>query len=98
MTADDAIQESVDLFNGGLYCSEAILKAFNERYELGLDPSAYSIATAFGAGIGASKCACGAVTGGAMVLSLALGRTSPDQSEDRAFSASAELHDRFREA
>lgn len=91
-----AVEESVRLFVGGLYCSEAILRAFNEEYALGLDPAAYTIATAFGAGIGASKCACGAVTGGVLALSLALGRTSPDESEAAAFETSAELHDRWR--
>lgn len=94
-TLSKAVERSVALFNGGLYCSEAILKAFNEEFGLGLAPDAYRIATAFGAGIGASKCACGAVTGGVLVLSLALGRTGADRPETPAFEAAARLHNRW---
>ena len=92
----EAVQRSVDYFRAGLYCSEAILRAFNETQELGLPEHAYGIATPFGAGMGAAKCSCGAVTGGLLVLGLARGRTSVDDSEDEAFTVAKELHDRFR--
>jgi C_GCAxxG_C_C family probable redox protein len=81
---------------GGLYCSEAILRAFNEVHDLGLPTAAYAMATPFGAGMGAAKCSCGAVTGGQMVLGLARGRISADESEGPAFDAAKQLHDRFR--
>ncbi len=93
----DAVERSVEYFaEGGLYCSEAILRAFNEVYELGLPTAAYAMATPFGAGMGAAKCSCGAVTGGQMVLGLVHGRTSAATSEGPAFEAAKELHDRFR--
>src|SRR5512133_460837 len=92
----DPVEQSVAYFRDGLYCSEAILRAFNESHGLGLDPSAYSIATPFGAGMGAAKCSCGAVTGGLLVLGLDRGRTSTDQSEEPAFTVAKALHDRFR--
>jgi len=92
----DPVEQSVAYFRDGLYCSEAILRAFNESHRLGLDPSAYTIATPFGAGMGAAKCSCGAVTGGLLVLGLARGRTGTDQSEEPAFTVAKELHDRFR--
>jgi C_GCAxxG_C_C family probable redox protein len=93
----DAVERSVEYFaEGGLYCSEAILRAFNEVHDLGLPTAAYAMATPFGAGMGAAKCSCGAVTGGQMVLGLARGRSSADASEGPAFDAAKQLHDRFR--
>lgn len=88
--------DSVEYFKGGLYCSEALLKAFDEHYDLGLTPEFRKIATSFGAGIGAAKCACGCLTGGVMVLSLVAGRSTPDVPETAAFEAGAALHDAFK--
>lgn len=94
--APDPVEQSVDYFVNGLYCSEAILRAFNEGYDLGLPESAYRIATPFGAGMGAAKCSCGAVTGGLLVLGLTHGRDAATESEAPAFDVAKELHDRFR--
>jgi C_GCAxxG_C_C family probable redox protein len=91
-----AVRQSVHHFQNGLYCSEAILKAFNDHYKLGLDDKALKIATGFGAGLGASKCACGSVTGAAMVLSAVAGRTLSNESEEVVFQTTALLHDRFK--
>lgn len=91
-----SVEDSVNFFKNGLYCSEAILKAFNGHYNLGLSPEVLKIATGFGAGLGASKCCCGSLTGGVMVLSLVAGRSTADESETPAFEAVKELHDRFK--
>lgn len=93
----DSVEDSVHYFKNGLYCSEAILKAFNEHYDLGLAPETLKIATGFGAGLGASKCCCGSLTGGAMVLSLVAGRSTADESETPAFEAVSALHDKFKQ-
>ncbi|MBP2653401.1 MAG: hypothetical protein H6Q73_970 [Firmicutes bacterium] len=91
------IEHAVEEFTkGGLYCSEAILKAFSESYDLGLTPELYKIATAFGVGLGGAKCCCGCVTGSAIVLSLVTGRNTAVESEDLAFSVSSQLHDEFK--
>ncbi len=91
-----AVALAVRYFRNGLYCSEAVLKAFNEVYKLGYDSKDYRIATGFGAGLGESGCCCGAVTGCVMVLNLVAGRTKNYESERIAFTAVRELHDRFR--
>ena len=97
---DQSLPKSVALslryFQNGLYCSEAILRGFNEAYALGFPPEQYKIATAFGSGLGESGCACGAVTGAMMVLSLIAGRTHNYESERVSFTAVNKLHDAFR--
>lgn len=90
------VEDSVAYFRDGLYCSEAILKAFNEHYQLGLTDEFLKIATGFGAGLGASKCCCGSLTGGVMVLSLVTGRASKEESEAPTFDAVNKLHDHFK--
>ena len=89
---------SVRYFQNGLYCSEAILRAFNEVYQLGFPPDQYKVSTPFGSGLGESGCSCGAVTGAAMVLGLVCGRTHNYESERVSFTAVNELHDKFRQA
>jgi len=93
-----AVALSLKYFRNGFYCSEAILRAFNEVYDLKFPEQFYKISTAFGSGLGEAKCSCGAVTGGVLVLSIIAGRNINYESERLAFSVANELHDRFREA
>ncbi|MDR2610440.1 MAG: C-GCAxxG-C-C family protein [Clostridiales Family XIII bacterium] len=83
-------------FRNGYSCSEAILKAFNEIYELELPTGAHTIATGFGAGLGEAGCACGSLTAGVMALGLLSGREKVYESNRSVFQATKELHDRFR--
>jgi cysteine synthase A len=84
-------------FKNGLSCSEAMLKAFNEKYELGLPEHCQRIASGFGAGLGESGCACGAMTGAIMVFGLIAGRKKAHESNRLVFLATNELHRRFVE-
>lgn len=92
-----AVALSLEYFRGGLYCSEAIFRAFNEVYQLGFPEKFYKISTAFGTGFGEAKCSCGSVTGGVMVLSLIAGRNNNFESERLSFTLVNELHNRFKE-
>ncbi len=93
-----AVALSLRYFRNGLYCSEAILKAFNEVYQLGLPDNFYKIATGFGSGLGESGCSCGAVTSGVMILGLIAGRNKAYESERMVYLAVNELHKRFKES
>lgn len=93
-----AVALTLRYFRNGLYCSEAVLKAFNEVYGLGFSENDYKISTGFGSGLSESGCCCGAVTGCVMVLGLVAGRTKNYESERIVFTATRELHDRFRTA
>lgn len=89
--------QAINLFKSGLYCSEAILQVFNKHLNLGLNDTAIKMATGFGAGLGASKCCCGSLTGALLVLSAVKGRISTDDTVDEIFSLTQELHDRFKQ-
>lgn len=93
---NDPVTHALELFRNGLFCSEAIVQAFNTDMELGFDENTLRIATVFGAGFGGSKCSCGSLTGALAVLGGVLGRTSADQPVDKLFSLAVELHDAFR--
>ena len=90
------VQLSLKYFRNGLYCSEAIVKAFNDVYHLGLPESTRKIATGFALGMGEAGCACGAVTGAVAVLGAVAGRTRAYQSEGVAHLAAKQLHDHFK--
>ncbi|MDS1030898.1 C-GCAxxG-C-C family (seleno)protein [Bacillota bacterium LX-D] len=94
---NDLKKKSVEYFREGLYCSEAILQVFNKHLNLGLSKTALKMATGFGAGLGASKCCCGSLTGAVMVLSAIKGRLNKDENVDEVFTLTNELHDKFKE-
>ncbi|KAF0092057.1 MAG: Cysteine synthase A [Fusobacteria bacterium] len=93
-----AVDLSLRYFRNGLYCSEAIFKAFNEVYQLGLPENFYKISTGFGSGLGESGCTCGSVASGVMILGLIAGRNKVYESERIVYLAVNELHRRFKEA
>ncbi len=93
-----AAELSLHYFRNGLSCSEAVLKGFNEKYNLDLPEHCYRIASGFGAGMGESGCACGGVTGCTMIFGLIAGRKKAYESNRMAFLAVHELHERFKKA
>ena len=97
---DDSLPPAVALslryFRNGSYCSEAVLRAFNEVYDLGYAEEDYKITTGFAAGMGETGCACGAVTAGVMVISILTGRSRNYQSERLAFTLTNQLHSYFK--
>jgi C_GCAxxG_C_C family probable redox protein len=80
-----------------LYCSEAILQVFNKELDLRLNDAALKMATGFGAGLGASKCCCGSLTGAVLVLSAVKGRTSAESDVEEIFALTQELHNNFKQ-
>lgn len=97
-TTDNATELACHYYQNGLYCSEALLRAFNEVYDLGLPENGYKMATGFGSGMAETGCACGAVTACVMVLGLVAGRTNSSESEAEVFEAVKILHAEFKTA
>jgi C_GCAxxG_C_C family probable redox protein len=70
------IKQAVDLFNEGYSCSQAIVAAFADNFNLDRN-TALKIASGLGGGVGRTGDMCGAVTGAVLVLGLQFGTTDP---------------------
>src|SRR5512145_588843 len=82
--------------SGQFYCSEAIVKAVNDAFDLKYPESVIRLASGFPIGIGGAGCSCGAVTGGVMAIGMVFGRDKPgDPRIDRCLGLSRELHNTF---
>jgi C_GCAxxG_C_C family probable redox protein len=90
------VEDALNYFRNGLYCSEAILKSFSKNGFIEAGEEILNIATSFGVGIGASKCCCGSLTGGVLVLSFIFGRNVPEKSDKNAMETSAKLYEVFK--
>lgn len=78
----DHIQESVELFNQGYNCSQAVFSVYAKDY--GIDPAlARKIATGFGAGVGRTGNICGAVSGAILALGLVHGMSYVEETTGR---------------
>ena len=95
-----AIRSNAEAYyrNGEFFCSEAIVKAIKDGFDLSLSDDVIAMASGFPVGMGGSGCACGAVAGGIMALGMFFGRTvAKDQSVNKAMRLAKELHDGFQE-
>jgi C_GCAxxG_C_C family probable redox protein len=91
-------EAAVRLFRSGFSCAEAVVLALSARYPPELrEPQ--RLATAFGGGIARRGLLCGCVTGAALALGAAIGRTSPNDegSRDRVYAAANRVIDAFAE-
>lgn len=82
-----------------LMCSEAVLVAVNETLGCGLShEQAVAVASALPVGLGGKGCLCGALSGAALALGLALARPPAPLPRKAVREASARLHDLFKDA
>ena len=82
MTKQRAIDKAQTLFDEGYACSQAVLLAFSDQFNLD-EKTAKLIASTFGGGMGRLRQKCGAVTGGFMVLGLKYGNENPKDMETK---------------
>jgi C_GCAxxG_C_C family probable redox protein len=88
-------KRGMEIFDSGLSCAEAIAQAGMER--LGRPSDLIPrIATAFGGGLSRTKSLCGALAGGALVLSAAYGRDKLGDDRDKLVKSIQELVNGFR--
>jgi C_GCAxxG_C_C family probable redox protein len=85
-------EKALACFEKGHSCSQAVLSAFSEGFGLSAE-MALRVAGAFGGGIARLGEACGAVTGGLMVIGLKYGMT--DAEDKQAKKRTYEVADRF---
>lgn len=76
------VSNAQNLFDEGYACSQSVLLAFAEHFELD-ESTAKRISATFGGGMGRLRETCGAVTGGFMVLGLAFGNEVPNDMDTK---------------
>ncbi len=79
-----------DSFASGLYCAESVVLALadSQGVESKILPK---VATAFCSGMGRTCGTCGALTGAIMGVSLALGRSEPNEPVQPSYTATGRL-------
>jgi C_GCAxxG_C_C family probable redox protein len=91
----DNIRTTVDLFDTGLTCSQAVLTVFGEHY--GLDSRmALIVGRPLGGGMGHMGRTCGAVSAAVIVLGLAKDDSEEKEAREVTFAAVQELFRRFQ--
>ncbi len=79
------IDTALSHFDDGCACSQSILLAFSEVFNLD-ETVAKRIASTFGGGMGRLREKCGAVTGAFMVLGLAFGNVDPKDMKTKLYA------------
>lgn len=89
-------QKAFDLFQEGFNCAEAISSAIVKGCVKGAPEYTPKAASAFGGGVGGTKCeTCGALTGGVIALGWLFGRTEPDADKQKVYALATEFRTRF---
>jgi C_GCAxxG_C_C family probable redox protein len=98
MTKEESVEKALALFDEGYACSQSVLLAFAERFNLDVN-TAKLISSTFGGGMGRLRQKCGAVTGSFMVLGLAYGNSDPKDMETKlaAYKKVRELNQKIEE-
>jgi len=90
-------ERAVALFKEGFSCSQAVLAAYGEQFDLKQE-MALRVAGAFGGGMGRMGETCGAVTGAIMVVGLKFGCTTAGdlKARENAYAVVREFVHRFK--
>lgn len=82
----------------GLSCSESVLKALVNNFEMNVNSEIVKTASGFSGGMGGSGCTCGTISGAIIAIGLLFGRSEgSDPSIRKAKELSKEVHDKFKE-
>jgi C_GCAxxG_C_C family probable redox protein len=85
MNREETINKATLYFDQGYACSQSVVLAFAEQYQMN-EQTAKLISSTFGGGMGRLRQKCGAVTGGFMVLGLQYGNTDPKDMDTKLFA------------
>lgn len=98
MTKENIIKKAQDYFDEGYACSQSVLLAYAEKYNIDIE-FAKRLSSTFGGGMGRLREKCGAVTGGFMVLGMEYGNVEPKDMDTKlnAYRKVRELNKRITE-
>lgn len=89
-------QLSVEYFKQGLYCSEAVLKAFEDVTGYRFSDDFKRTMTILGEGIGECGCICGAVSSAILIAGHFTGRVDVNQDREYAQKVGKKIIDQFK--
>lgn len=78
----DRVQKAVDLFKSGCNCSQAVICAYSDVFDLN-ENDAMRVSEGFGGGMGRLRLTCGAVSGMFMLAGLKYSKGIPKDLETR---------------
>lgn len=87
--------EAAEYHKNEYSCAESVLHTFRDKLPFALSDETMRIATCFGGQAVGESGFCGAFSGSIMVLSLLIGRSSPQESKETAQTYSREFGTRF---
>ncbi len=82
MDKQETINKALSYFDEGYACSQSVLLAFSEKFNLD-ERTAKLISSTFGGGMGRLREKCGAITSGFMVLGLTYGNENPEDMDTK---------------
>jgi C_GCAxxG_C_C family probable redox protein len=85
ISKSEIILKAHSFFEQGYACSQSVLLAFSDQFDLDVR-TAKLISSTFGGGMGRLRQKCGAVTSGFMVLGLALGNESASDMDRKLYA------------
>lgn len=93
-------KDAEEYFAGGYFCSEALMAAIRDNFELDIPKEVIRMASGMAVGVGHSGCICGALNGGIMALGLFFGRSDQKGPNDpqvvKCKNLTSELHTWFK--
>lgn len=84
----DRRKKALDLYAGGLNCSQAVFSVFADKFDLD-ERTLMKVAGGFGGGVGASGLICGALSGAVMAIGLKYGASDPSDTESKRITREA---------
>jgi len=79
---EERIQKAVELFKSGYNCSQSVVAAFADLYDID-EKQALKISSSFGGGIGRMRETCGAACGMFILAGLEKGTTEPTDKKGK---------------
>ncbi|MBS4538756.1 C-GCAxxG-C-C family protein [Clostridium sp. D2Q-11] len=91
-------EDAEKLFREGkFYCSEAVVSSIRDNFGIDMPEEMIAMASGFPVGIGRSKCVCGAVSGGIMMMGYFFGRKEGTNPQDPKSVKTLELANELQE-
>lgn len=90
-------EKAFEYFKSGYYCSEAVVKAFEDATGYRFSEDFKKSLVILGEGIGESGCICGALNAAVLIAGVFTGRLRPDEDKQKSLQTGKEIISKFKE-